>query len=160
MKGLEIRDLEAIDLHGAEGPINAFEAEILDHITGRTDYSPPTNWYIGASTTTPTETGTNVTEPVGGAYARIAVLASNSEWSAATPGAPSVADNINAILFATATGDWGTLTHGLMFTTSTGGTVQMWGALQTAKRIQTDDRLQIAAGAMDIKLGDPGDTYT
>lgn len=139
------------------GFINALEQDVLDHVMNKASYTAPTNWYVGLSTTTPTETGTNVTEPVGGAYARVSTGA--ADWNSATAADPSISDNANAVTFATATADWGTVTHFGLFTGSTGGTVQIWGALGTSKRIQTDDVAEFAAGTLDIKLGDPGDSY-
>lgn len=139
------------------GFINSLEADILDHVFGKATYTAPSNWWIALSTTTPTETGTNFTEPAGGAYARIQT--SPSDWDAAVDGDPTITDNANQEQFATATADWGTVTHFGLFTSSGAGTVQIWGALSTSKRIGTDDRASFAAGALDIKLGDPGDSF-
>lgn len=139
------------------GFIDALEQSVLDHVTGKTTYTAPDPWWVALSTTTPTEAGGNFTEPGGGAYARVSITGAN--WNAAAGTAPAIADNTNAITFATATADWGTATHSGLFTGSTGGTVQIWGTLTASKRIGTDDVAEIAAGALDVKLGDPGDTY-
>lgn len=139
------------------GMINSLEAALLDHVFGKATYTAPANWYVGLSTTTPTETGTNFTAPAGGAYARVSTAAAN--WNAAVGGDPTILDNSAAITFATATGDWGTITHAGLFTTSTGGTVQIWGALAVSKRVQTNDVFEIPIGDFDNKLGDPADSY-
>lgn len=139
------------------GMISALEADILDHVFGKATYTAPTNWFVAASTTTPTETGTNFTEPVANGYARVSTAA--ADWNAAVDGDPTVLDNLNAITFPTATGSWGTITHLGLFTVSTAGTVQMWGALAVSKAITTNDVLEVPAGDFDVKLGDPGDTY-
>ena len=139
------------------GMINSLEAEILDHIFGKATYTAPANWFVGASTTTPDETGSNFTEPVGNGYARVSTAP--ADWNTAVGGAPTVLDNLNAITFPTATGSWGTITHVGLFTASSGGTVQIWGALAASKAIATNDVLEIPAGDFDNQLGDPGDTY-
>ena len=139
------------------GMINALEAEILDHIFGKATYTAPSNWFVGASTTTPDEDGANFTEPVGNGYARVSTAP--ADWNAAVEGAPSLIDNANTITFPTDTGSWGSFTHLGLFSASTGGTVQMWGALGTPKAITTDDVLEVPAGDFDNQLGDPGDTY-
>ena len=60
--------------------------------------------YIGLSSTTPAEDGTNVTEEGAGGYARVLVVAAS--WNAATLADPSLLDNSVAITFAIATADW------------------------------------------------------
>lgn len=140
------------------GLINATEQALLDHFTGKTAYTAPT-WYIGLSTTTPTETGGSFTEPSAGGYLRFQVTAAT--WTAATGGDPSSTSYGAAIAFAAATGGWGTLTHFGMFSVATvaTGTVQFWGTLTNAKAVQTSDSASFAANTLKLELGDPTDTY-
>jgi len=49
------------------------ENELLDHVFGNAAYTSPATLYIGLSTSTITDAGGNVTEPVGGSYARVPV---------------------------------------------------------------------------------------
>lgn len=140
------------------GFTSALEAALLDHVIGKATYTPPANWFVALYTTTPTaDDGTGGTESTGGAYARVSTAA--ADWNSAATGDPSIIDNLNAITFATATDNWGTINGVGLFTISTGGTVQMFQALTTPKAVGTDDALQFAAGALDLKLGDTGDTY-
>lgn len=142
------------------GMINSLEAAVLDHVLNKASYTPPVSWYVALATdaTAPTETGTNFTEVSGGAYARQAVTTSG--WNAASGGDPSVIDNNGAIQFATATAFWGNVRYFGLFTGSSGGTVQIWGQLTADKSVATNDRFQFPSGDLDVKLGDPGDTYT
>jgi hypothetical protein len=143
------------------GFIDSLEAAVLDHVLNDGTYTPPTNWFIGLSSTTPTETGTNFTEPSTGSYARVSTAA--ADWAAAVGGAPSTKANGVAKAFPQATGDWvsgANLTHFGLFIASSGGTVQIWGALTTPKPVLNGDTPSFAIGALVIKLGDPGDTYT
>lgn len=109
--------------------------------------------YVALSSTTPTETGGNVTEPSSGAYARVATAA--ADWNAATNADPSVIDNANAIAFPTATGDWlagADLTHFVLYDASSAGNALAWGALGTAKPVLNGDTPSFAAGALDVTL--------
>ncbi len=51
------------------GMVNSVEMLVLDHFTGKTSYTVPT-WYVGLSTTTPTESSGTFTEPSNGGYVR------------------------------------------------------------------------------------------
>lgn len=141
----------------AAGFIDSLEQAVLDHVLNDGTYTPPANWFVALSTTTPTEAGGNFTEPSGNAYARVSTAA--ADWAAASGTAPAVKDNANAITFPTASGSWGTATHFGLFTASSGGTVQIWGALDTSKSVGSGDTASFAVGALDVKLGDPTDTY-
>ena len=139
------------------GFINSLEAAILDHVLNDGTYTPPANWFIALSTTTPTETGTNFTEPSGNNYARVSTAA--ADWSTASGADPSTKANANAITFPQASGSWGTVTHFGGFTASTLGTVQWWGALTASKTIDANDTPSFAAADLVLKLGDPADSY-
>jgi len=141
----------------AAGFINSLEAALLDHVMNDGAYTPPTNWFVATSTTTPTETGSNFTEPSGNGYARVSTAA--ADWAAAVAGDPSTKANGNAITFPTSTGAQGTQTHFGLFTASSAGTVQIWGALTTSKAVSNGDTASFAASALVLKLGDPADTY-
>lgn len=109
--------------------------------------------YVALSSTTPTETGTNVTEPSGGAYARKATVA--GDWNAATSADPSVVDNANALTFVQATADWvagADLTHFVLYDALTSGNFLGFGALTTAKPVLNGDTPEFAAAALSISL--------
>jgi len=85
--------------------------------------------YIALSTTTPTVsagvvTG-GVTEPSGGSYARASVANDDTNFGT-TDG---VASNLTEIEFPEATADWGTVTHAVLYTASSGGTALGVGTL-------------------------------
>ena len=109
--------------------------------------------YVGLSSTTPTETGTNVTEPSGGAYARVSTVA--GDWNAATSADPSVVTNANAITFAKATATWlagANLTYAVLYDAATNGNFLGAGVLGTAKPVLVDDTADIAAGDASVSL--------
>jgi hypothetical protein len=107
--------------------------------------------HVGLSTSTPAEDGTNVTEPVGNNYARVAVPGP-ANWDAATDADPSVADNTNVITFPTPSGSWGTVTHFVIFDALTLGNVIASGALTTSRAINNGDSVNFQAGELDITL--------
>ena len=125
---------------------NYLENKVLDHILGKTAYTMPAA-YIVLSTADPTDAGTGLAEPVGGAYARKATVA--ADWAVAANGATS---NANALTFPQATGNWGTITHFAIMDAATAGNVLAHGALTLSKAINTGDTATFAAGDLDITL--------
>ncbi len=140
------------------GFVNSEEMKMLDHYTGKTAYTVPT-WYVGLSTTLPTESSGNFTEPSNGGYIRPTLTAGT--WTAATGGDPSSTSYGGAITFAQATGGWGTVTYWGLFSvkTQSTGLVQFWGTITQARAIQTNDTASFAANTVLLELGDPPDTY-
>lgn len=109
--------------------------------------------YVGLSSTAPAEDGTNVTEPSGGGYARVATLA--ADWNAATLADPSLIDNANVVDFGTASADWlagADLTHVVLFDAATAGNVLASTALAVGKPVTNGDPVSFPAGALDITL--------
>lgn len=125
------------------------ENKVLDHIVGKTGFTMPAAVYVALLTATPTDasTGSTITEPSGGAYAR--KLTAGADWNAAAAGAIA---NANAITFAQATGDWGAITHFALVDAATLGNMLAWGALTTSKAITTGDTASFAAGDIDVAL--------
>ncbi len=124
--------------------------EIIDHFTGRGTWTAPTTIYIGLSSTTPTVTGTNVTEPSGGAYAREEVP--STAWVIA---ATSLTSNNAEEAFPVATADWlsaANLTDLVMYDAVTAGTFLAWKALTVAKPVTNGDTAKFAIGDIDIVL--------
>jgi len=125
-----------------------WENELLDHILDDGAYTAPSPGYLGLSTTTPTDAGTNFTEPGGGAYARVA--AAGTVWDAASGGSK---DNGSIIDMGTASGaSWGTVTHVGYFDASTSGNLCATAALSASKAIGDGDSAEFAAGAIAFTL--------
>lgn len=98
---------------------------------GATTWAPAT-WFLGLSTTTPAEDGTGFSEPVGNAYARVAITNNATNFPAATTSAGiTTKQNGTKFTFANPTGNWGLVTHFGFFTVLTGGTVQWFNPLDT-----------------------------
>lgn len=140
------------------GFVDALEASILNLVMRNVAYSPPANWFVGLSTTTPTDAGGNFTEPVGNGYARVST-AIPGDWSVPAGTAPTQVSNANPVTFAQASGAWGLCTYFGLFTALSGGTPQIIGALLVTKSPAAGDTPSFAVAVLIVELGDPGDTY-
>lgn len=126
------------------------ENELLDHVFAAAAYTAPTDIYVGLSTTTPNDDGTNITEPAGGnGYARVQKTNNLTNWPAATGG---LKENGTSVDFPTATGAWGTVTHFFLADAGAGGNILATGALSSAKTIDNGDTASFAIGDIDITL--------
>jgi hypothetical protein len=123
-----------------------WENEILDHLFGKGSYTPPTI-YVGLSTADPTDDTSGLAEPSGGSYARVATA--GADWNVASGGA---IDNTNDITFPEATGNWGTITHFVLFDAASAGNMLAHGSVSASKTIGSGDTAKFAAGDLDITL--------
>ena len=96
--------------------------------------------YLALSTAATTDAG-GITEPSGGAYARILC-----EWTITN----DTATNTNDEDFPLATASWGTITHIAVFDAITGGNMIYHGPLDANVIIDTDDIFRLPAGNLDI----------
>ena len=127
------------------------ENKILDIYFGSSGSltPPPQTWYVGLSTTTPTEAGGNITEPSGGAgYARRPFLNNKTNFSVASSG--SLANSGSAIQFSESTGSWGTITHIVFFDALVAGNAWFWEALSTPRTVAASTTVYFAAGALTV----------
>lgn len=124
---------------------------LMNSIFGKTSVfgvlaSVPT-LYVGLSSTTPAQNGTNITEPSAGSYARVATSA--ADWVVATAADPSVVANANTITFPTATADWlaGALfVEAVLFDALTAGNPLFHGPVSVAKAVLSGDTADFPAG--------------
>jgi hypothetical protein len=86
----------------------ALETALLNHVFAGTNYPPPTAIYIALYTAPPDSTGGG-TEVSGGAYVRMPVAFS------VPAGNPPLINNPNAVQWAAAQADWGTIVAGGLF---------------------------------------------
>jgi len=128
-----------------------YENKIIDHMLRGVAYTVPTTIYLALFTAvTGLEANSPTAEVSGGAYARKACA-----LDAASGGATA---NTSQITFATATADWGTVTHVALvdhLSNSTWGTnvnVLVWGALTTSRVVEDDDVVVLDAGELDFSI--------
>ena len=132
------------------------EDALLDHVLSNTAYTSPTTVYVGLATSDPStgstlenlEAGTLTDEisASGTAYARKAVT-----FGAASGGRSTTKANFT---FDAATSNWGEVTHVFIAdgATAGAGNVLFYGALDTAKTIESGDTFQITTGNLTVTL--------
>jgi len=163
---MTIKDFEALAFgipKGGAGLFDVWEQKLLDHILNDPANTPNATNYVALSSTTPTEAGGSITEPSGGAYARVATT--NADWSAASGTTPVQKLNTATFTFTQASADWvagANLTYAVLCATVAGVTAAdfiAFGALATAKPVLNGDTASFGASAITLQMGDPGDTY-
>jgi hypothetical protein len=125
------------------------EDKVMDDTFGKTAFTPSAHLYVGLSTTTITDAGGNITEPSGGAYARIEIDNDKTTWSTSSAGK---IENAITITFAEATSAWGTITDFFLSDSSAAGNIYGYGALGTSKSVASGDTVLIAISGMTISL--------
>ena len=114
------------------------------------NYTKPTTYYLGISSTVPTVAGTNFTEPVGKGYARVP-LARGTDFVASVNGESK---NKNMKDFPMSTEDWGNMVWFGIFDSATSGNLLMANRLTKERNIQSDMKLLIDANGLSFTLGD------
>lgn len=104
------------------------------------------SYYIGLSTTTPSVTGANVSEPSSSTgYKRMQL----HSMGTASDGQ---IQNADIIFFPESLSSWGTITHFLVYTASSGGTPIFYGALNSSVSVPSGYVPIFRAGALKIGL--------
>ena len=118
------------------------ENKLLDHILATTAYTAPSAVYLGLSIASMGEDAAG-TELSGNGYARVAVA-----FDAASGG---TTDNTAVVDFPACTGsNWGAVAYWSIWDAATGGNMLLHGAFTSAKTIEVNDVLRVAAGDLDI----------
>jgi len=123
-----------------------FSKLVANWIRGTALPTAPTTLYLGLSTAEILGV-VAPTEPVGGSYAR-EVIAFTAPVFTDVDGSKisSTAD----IVFTTATGDWGAISHGFVSDALSGGNVLEKWAWPVTKTINTSDTYVVATGDVTI----------
>ena len=123
---------------------NYLETKVLDHVFGATAYTAPATLYLALHTADPAEDGSGTEVSTSGtAYARTEVAFTTSG---------NTTSNTAAVEYATATDDFGTVSHVAVWDASTGGNMLAYAALTSSKTIETGDVFRVPAGDLDITL--------
>lgn len=126
----------------------------LNRVAGnlfRTETSPaiPTEYYIGLSTTEPTMSGANVSEPSTSAgYGRVLL----ENLSAPVNGVVTNTANIN---FEESTASWGTVTHFVIYDAEINGNLLMYGALSTPRVVEAATVMTIRQDYLRLSAQNP-----
>jgi hypothetical protein len=136
------------------------ESKCIDHLFRGVSFTAPAALYIGLYTATPSDSGGG-TEVTGGAYARVALAPSTTNWAATngagtttnpSSGTSGTTSNNSAITFTTATASWGTVTSVGIFDASTAGNLLWWGPLTSNQVVNTGGTFSFAIGALSVQI--------
>ena len=127
---------------------DAFENDILDGVTGVSQYTSPSTTYLALFTADPTDTGSVSNELSGSGYARLSL---SGKFSAATGTGGSVS-NTSEIAFAAATADWTEVTHAGVMKSGTAATDDMIVVvpLDAGITIYDTEQFKFAVGKLTI----------
>ena len=113
---------------------NADANNVLDTRFGGFASTAPTTYYVGLSTSQPTDNGNNVSEPdAASGYARVAVPNDATNWPDANN---RTKGNGLEIVFPEPTDRWGTIFYFVLYDAPTGGQMRAWGSLNSAQTIE------------------------
>lgn len=121
----------------------------LDYMFGATAYTPPTNYYVGLSTTTISTSGSNATEPSGGAYARVLVPNDKSHFTIASTGCLVISGSVG---FPESSGSWGTILAVGLWDASTSGSIWHYTTLGTPRIVQASTVLSFSSSAISFSM--------
>ena len=123
---------------------NYLETKVLDHVFGGTAYTAPATLYLALFTANPNEDGSGTEVSTSGtAYARQSVAFTISG---------NTASNTAAVEYATATANYGTVSHVGIYDASSAGNLIAYAALTSSKAIETGDVFRVPTGDLDITL--------
>ena len=105
----------------------------------------PTTWYVALFTAAP-NVGGGGTEVSGGGYVREAVTFSRDG---------NVVANDAIVEWLPATASWGTITHGAVFDSASGGVMLFFAELPTAKTVGENDIARISVGELSNAIDPP-----
>lgn len=120
---------------------------VADAVCGRA--TMPVNVYVALATTEPFSysTGSTIIEPPSGVgYARQPYQMSQTNWEESSSG---YVRSLTAVPFtSSASGEWGTIVCWVITTDLTGGSVLMWGTLDSGVTVTTGAVVAIPVGGM------------
>jgi hypothetical protein len=131
--------------------------KLLDLMFRNTAYAKP-DTYVAMIITNPVvdgDTGTTITEPSGGSYARKQVNingGASPTWDLASGTTPTFVDNTHDITFTTATGSWGTVIAWAICSASTLGDVIAYDNSMADQAVDSGDTAKFLAGNLDIQM--------
>ena len=126
--------------------------DYLNKEFGSTQFTPVSNWYLGLSSSTPSVSGSNFTEPTFDPnYLRAVVPNNKSSFSVSTS---SSVVNLITINFPQSSGSWGVMTYLGMFDASASATNHLRHFVQLASpvTISASSVFSLIPGALTLSL--------
>lgn len=125
------------------------ENAILNHVLGRTIYTPPSALYVALSSALYNESATtSFSELSGAGYARAAVSNDGTAWPSS--GSTSSKANGVTITFPAATGGWAEVKSFYILDAASGGNILYGGDLVTPRTLLAGDTAAFGPGSITI----------
>lgn len=133
----------------ASGKSSYLKNAIINEILGDTAFTVPTTLYVALSTGmwAASTTGSSISEPSGGGYARVSITNDSTMWPVTTIGSKS---NAVAITFPLASANWGTVQSFYLVDASSGGNILYGGDLYTPRAVLSGDTPKFNIGQMTV----------
>ena len=132
---------------------NYTENKLIDHLFRTATFAKPTTLYVGLATAAADGEAGTFTEVTGGSYARVARNPADANWLDASVLNEGTTANTASIQFPTATADWGTITHFVIYDAiTTGGNALIYVALTNARTITNGTTPSFAIGALTFQI--------
>lgn len=126
---------------------NYLENALLEHSTGKTTWTKPTNTYGALFTVAPTDSAAGTEVASSNGYSRQQI-----SWGSAANGAIANNAAINWPSTGSATGSWGTIVAVGVFDALTTGNLLWYGPLSASVTIGTGDSFSITTGGLTLTL--------
>jgi len=125
--------------------------KMLDHATGKAEWTIPANVYVALYSGDPLNGGAELADPTDTDYAREAMA--DTDWDAATFAQPTgTIVSATDTDFGVAGAAWGTVDYMAIFDALTGGNMICAGPLEVSRNIQLNDPVKFPAGELKVRL--------
>ncbi len=129
---------------------NYLDKTLNDLVLGAGTFTAPSTVYLGLHTGDPGEDGTANELTIGtDGYARASIANNTTNFPNATSGTGQK-QNGTALVFPTATGSWGTITHLSIWSAATAGNLLYQGPMDVSKAIGTGDTPRFLTGELKV----------
>ncbi|HEY4690299.1 MAG TPA: hypothetical protein VIK33_13370 [Anaerolineae bacterium] len=127
--------------------------KLLDLMFRNTAYAKPDTYVaLVTATVTDSNTGSTITEPSGGAYARKQVNVNGGASPTWDLAASSVVDNTHAVTFAQASASWGTVVGVAIVDAATVGNLLMYDNAMADQAVGSGDTVSFPIGDLDVQM--------
>jgi hypothetical protein len=127
------------------------EGEIAEWMVKDTQMpTPSANIYVGLHTSDPGNTPDGSTEVSAADYGRLSTAP--SDWSVLAGDGPTTFENATELLFPAAQNNWGTISHVVLWDSSSGGNAIATYDVSTPKAIDTNDEARFPANDLSFDI--------
>lgn len=137
------------------------ENKVIDWLMRGQTFTPPATVYVGLDTTADNDADSAKVEVSGGAYARVPVASSLTNWAGtqsagstvASSGSSGTTSNNGTITFPAPTANWGSIVGFAVYDAASGGNLLWYGPLGTPKTVNNGDPApSFAAGQLSLQI--------